>query len=171
MNAISNTGRKSARATQDSEKKEQGRQYKRVLGSKLCEEDTERPDNTHSPTLISTPCFEIFQLLHFRETLPGPYSVKKISGRISLCLGVENDLDRAMESALSSDYIKSQRYNFKDVWAPQMQNACDRSLRAAIACQRTRVTPANSPIPFENPSTQAHRLVAVLLRMANMKNR
>lgn len=116
--------------------------------------------------LVSTPCFEVFLLLHFRETLPGLYTVQHASGRQSLCLGVERDVDAAMQRAISQRYHKTRRYDFKGVFASRVHDACDRSQQDDRMRQRLRTNPPNPPAPFENPSTQVHDLVAVLLHMA-----
>lgn len=121
--------------------------------------------------LVSTPCFEVFLLLHFQATLPGPYSFKQVPGRQSLCLGVEQDLSKAMQNNGVKYYNKNNHYDFKKVFAPRIRDAWRRSRRDALMRRQTRATPPNPPAPLENPSTEAHRLLAVLLRMSDIKER
>ena len=104
--------------------------------------------------LISTPCFEIFQLLHFGDTLPSPD--EEVPSVKSLCEGVK----RTLKESMREFHSENGRYDFKSVWHPGLQDACNRS----------RLN-ARKHHPFKNPSTQAHRLVAVLLHMRNIKNR
>ncbi|MBF0309762.1 MAG: RloB domain-containing protein [Magnetococcales bacterium] len=107
--------------------------------------------------LISTPCFEVFLLLHFQE-MPGPVSLTKVSGRESWCLGVERMLSNVLQGeAGQKGYDKGQSLPFH-LFRDKVRLAADRARRDEDSRRAS-----GDPIVFFNPSTMVHHLIDVLL--------